>query len=369
MSQLGWVIFGQKEAEAVQTLIGALKETDARDELGLGAIRDSYADLLFPGTSTVQTRLRYFLLLPQVFRELKLKPGGDHRQELRKAEVGLIKDFRALKGADTAFLIGTEAGERLKRMPSSVYWGGLGAWKIRLPDKRRASIGQTLDAMARGEACWDEFPFAGWDRGFHLCGEERDWLIERLSALRLEQGGTVLGQLVLQAKGCSALQKLDDVAQLALPAPLMRQLRQALKFSSLMHGAALLYNLMLAEHFDHDSLERYRQALAEWGDTRPPLDATAEDLLAPLIKAGPLIGFAPSEKTLRFIKDWIGVARQPNGKDARDLIHRRERSVKPGRARLDLDRQDYTWTGSSGAGRLTYRWERVQQYLRDLAAA
>ena len=44
------------------------QERESRDELGLGAIRDSIADHLFPGTSTIQTRLRYMLFIPWLFR-------------------------------------------------------------------------------------------------------------------------------------------------------------------------------------------------------------------------------------------------------------------------------------------------------------
>ena len=43
----------------------------ARDELGLGVIRDAFVDRLFPGTSTIRTRARYFLFVPWLFRMLK----------------------------------------------------------------------------------------------------------------------------------------------------------------------------------------------------------------------------------------------------------------------------------------------------------
>jgi hypothetical protein len=42
-------------------VISAFREQDTRDELGLGTIRDGFANILFPGTSTIQTRARYFL--------------------------------------------------------------------------------------------------------------------------------------------------------------------------------------------------------------------------------------------------------------------------------------------------------------------
>lgn len=42
-------------------IIDLFDEKDTRDELGLGAARDALSDLMFPGTSTIQTRLRYML--------------------------------------------------------------------------------------------------------------------------------------------------------------------------------------------------------------------------------------------------------------------------------------------------------------------
>lgn len=37
-------------------------ERTTRDELGIGTVRDAFADALFPGTSTIQTRAHYFLI-------------------------------------------------------------------------------------------------------------------------------------------------------------------------------------------------------------------------------------------------------------------------------------------------------------------
>ena len=47
------------------------QERESRDELGLGSIRDSIADHIFPGTSTIQTRLRYMLFIHWLFQMLE----------------------------------------------------------------------------------------------------------------------------------------------------------------------------------------------------------------------------------------------------------------------------------------------------------
>ena len=64
MSSLAWIDFDEDERQRAQRIMALFQERETRDELGLGAIRDSIADHLFPGTSTIQTRLRYMLFIP-----------------------------------------------------------------------------------------------------------------------------------------------------------------------------------------------------------------------------------------------------------------------------------------------------------------
>ena len=44
-------------------------ESVALDELGIGRIRDAFADRMFPGISTLQKHMKYFSLMPQVYRK------------------------------------------------------------------------------------------------------------------------------------------------------------------------------------------------------------------------------------------------------------------------------------------------------------
>lgn len=50
-------------------MINLLSEQGAVDELGIGIIRDAFANYFFPGTSTIQNRAKYFLIVPYVLRE------------------------------------------------------------------------------------------------------------------------------------------------------------------------------------------------------------------------------------------------------------------------------------------------------------
>ena len=63
-SVLAWIDHDSKARERTLRILSLFQEKESRDELGLGSVRDSFADQLFPGTSTIQTRLRYMLFVP-----------------------------------------------------------------------------------------------------------------------------------------------------------------------------------------------------------------------------------------------------------------------------------------------------------------
>ena len=74
-------------------MIDLFRQKETRDELGLGVVRDVFADMLFPGTSTIQTRARYFLFVPWIYRDLERRRVGSDRvaTEAREREVTLTE--------------------------------------------------------------------------------------------------------------------------------------------------------------------------------------------------------------------------------------------------------------------------------------
>ena len=67
--QLGWIDFSKEDRQKALDVINLLSEQGAVDELGIGIIRDAFANYFFPGTSTIQNRAKYFLIVPYVLRE------------------------------------------------------------------------------------------------------------------------------------------------------------------------------------------------------------------------------------------------------------------------------------------------------------
>ena len=202
MSSLAWIDFDEAERQRAQRIMALFQERESRDELGLGAIRDSIADHLFPGTSTIQTRLRYMLFIPWLFRMLEGRdvPESQLRTEARALEIRLADALKA--GGESNGIIGRDAGPRLQRLPSSVYWAGLGAWGIRLfpgsidslfvslrglKRPRLSSDGEDAAAGSRAAAIWNQAlpqaPKDLLDRAvFRLTADEAQFIIDRLVA-------------------------------------------------------------------------------------------------------------------------------------------------------------------------------------------
>src|ERR1022692_1526335 len=131
-SSFTWLDYSEQERRKMLDVVDLFKEQNTRDELGIGAIRDALADTLFPGTSTVQTRARYFLFVPWIYVNLERKAVAAAKimDRGRNEETRLINAL--VEAGERDGVIGIEARENLQRLPSNVYWQGLGLWRIRL---------------------------------------------------------------------------------------------------------------------------------------------------------------------------------------------------------------------------------------------
>ena len=90
---LAWLDFNSAERERTQRVLALFEERDTRDELGLGGIRDSFADHFFPGTSTIQTRLRYLFFI-SLDPRLAVERGKLMRQDRKERDQeALMRDL------------------------------------------------------------------------------------------------------------------------------------------------------------------------------------------------------------------------------------------------------------------------------------
>ena len=122
MSTVAWLDTSADEQRRVRDLIALFEETESRDELGIGQIRDVLSDALFPGTSVLQTRARYFLLVPWAYQYAAGRRGGrDLNARARIIERQLVE---VLRKGDEEGVIGRVVGYHVKNLPSTMFWSG-----------------------------------------------------------------------------------------------------------------------------------------------------------------------------------------------------------------------------------------------------
>jgi hypothetical protein len=165
-----------------------------------------------------------------------------------------------------------------------------------------------------------------------------------------------------------------------LPSTLRDEVEHARLFSLAMHGAALLYNLLMAERAvdlgirdDDEGVERFRQAAASWAAEAGADSSLAawslSEFWATLSRVNPHVPHGAR----RFAERWIAAAKTDpaaaiESYDLRQLITTRERSLKGSLARLTNRRPLERWNGASGLGRLTYRWREARTVTADIRA-
>lgn len=388
-SAIGWVDFDETERDRAQRLMDLFREQDSRDELGLGAIRDSIADHLFPGTSTIHTRLRYMLFIPWIFDSLPshLSPR-DIAARARQKEIELGQAL--MSGAPGAVgIIGKDAGEKLKRLPSSIYWSGLESWGIRqfpgsieayfaaLPhwpkDTSKDHVEDDMSGAQRHRHLWHDRmpqPPKGWPDtvDFDLEPDEASFLIDRLVDRHPHSLLTYLASRSDRAKA-DAIWLHPHIAD--FPAQARVLVEHARIFSGVMHGAALLYNLLLSElRENEDWIERYQTALTEWSDeldTKELASWSLEDFWHETRHTGHSV----LDPAKRFVTEWVALMRKEGGlgrnRDAANaLVMTRERRLKKGQSRFANQSARNRWQGASGTGRLQFRWSIAQSHLKDL---
>lgn len=392
-SSFTWLDTSEADRRRAMDVIDLLRQKETLDELGIGSVRDTIADFLSPGTSTVQRRARYFFFIPWIYQRIEQSPAGANNVagRARQAEIALIDVLAA--SADPSGTIGIEARGSLRRLPSMIYWSGLGRLGFRIfpgsQDQyhrvlaRRSPAGRmSLDDigdLAPGAAAtthWHprlpEPPAQFPDKAsFSLRKSEADFFREQL---RIHASDSLLLFLVEAGKPVNGVDFPWEHASIAdMPTRLRSWLHHGQMFSELMVGAAYLYNLMLSEQLPNPEwVEDYRTALNDWAARTAERKAVyaawnRETFWHELVRFNPRL----PPPVRQFADQWIqlalsGHAQFPQDPTARSLITERERRLKGKRARLGNREQLLLWGGASGAFQLDYRWGITTTVVNDL---
>ena len=414
ISSLGWIDFSSEHRDRVRTVLDLLAEKGVVDELGIGVIRDAFADLLFPGISTIQTRAKYFLIVPRLLKDYETLSDRQRRnislanfltEQEKQCRIRLVEKYGKQENLGIIGVsFGTRADRDVQRQPSSVYWNGLRTFGIIKTDLslaeycyrhsgRRPSLsllleeckeerGDDVDAEDVSRSSVITLPTATeWPEriAITLQRNEASFLRQQIVATRPQ---SLLGQILMDARAQDQFLALSQNAGFAdlsalpfikqLPGPELRQIvLRAELFWELLRGAHIRYNCLLQERFGTSNFAS--EYGSQWTVWRQDMRAFSwsqwdtEAMWSYVLKAGGRVrGF-----TKKFVERWIELAGSlpPQNSMFDELVIRQEKNNKLGYARLRPDNRGEQVSGWIGIDRLNYRFPQAWRIVSDIHQA
>jgi len=391
--QLGWIDFSREDRKKALSVIALLTEEGVLDELGIGPVRDGFADVFFPGTSTIQTRAKYFFLVPYALDFITRQEHTDAQKflsALDSLEHQCGQHLAAQKAEGTIGERTIAAGEWVKRTPATIYWAGIRKYCL-LKSPGPLSLSEYARLTCRETKQQSELKRSGYspreaaenaaddsDAGkplrnisWILPPYPQDWLEHVCMTLSYEEALHLKERIETTQKDCllahilrtgnREILEIDDfnAIPMAMTATFPPHLREmfllANAFSSLIYGARIRYNAILPGGLNQEAEEAWKTF------TENMDEVLALDVPAGLERLGGV-----NKKLLNFL---VGVQDDMRNKNTAALdarIKQREIGLK-GKQRAKLVNGDAGNAGKwIGGRRLEYRFSVAKRMLRDI---
>ncbi|ABV86594.1 conserved hypothetical protein [Shewanella pealeana ATCC 700345] len=403
-SMIGWIDFSSIERDRVSQVLSMLQEKGTLDELGIGQIRDAFADQLFPGFSTIQTRAKYFVTIPYIFydyRKLELheRPPLDEyiNQQEDKLAICLVENHRhdMPKG-----IIGKDSLEKgVARKPSSVYWNGVRQLSIANTELSLREFTNQYQALAnkKSETHVDDDELHS-DIAHQMTkpdGYNESWLNQVSIDLTRKEAEFLKNKLQLSSKiehsvpaqlfkhnlVGDALQMADMLTNDAWQAealyeklkdsPISSQTKtcfeKALQFSFVLEGAHIRYNILIAHRAKNtEQIELLSEEFDVW------LNHASKQLTSfeqQSIDSWYDFAFGPyknaNNRTRQFIESWCSLIRENASVDKLSACVKQQAIANKG-ARCLLRKalnENQKWVGMR---KLEFRWPSAKVILQDI---
>lgn len=296
--QLGWVDYSREERETIKELLKVLGESGSLDELGVGIVRDSISVLLYPGTSVLHTRAKYYILIPELFRKAMksgLTTGAEVRNLINTDQDRIARALRRAideeTGKKATGIIGGRSDRGVKMKPTRIYWNALRTTEIlcngdmSFDDACSAVAGynrkiQNIVIKYEGEDDGGDADDAGAGNfalfntpckeriedyldnpTLHLRKDEADYL--RTQFLRVPVMKNTLMEYCLKTKTSFDGVLLDDIHKDGMSEVLRRNLELATEFANFIYGAYIVYNLLFFENGGENATADEKNRLEE----------------------------------------------------------------------------------------------------------
>lgn len=412
-SDIGWIDFSKEHEGEVMKVLEMTQEAGTVDELGIGVVRNAFSDAMFPGTTTIMTRAKYYLMVPRILHSYihHTSAKEDAFEYLRKAENELMmtlaekESFEEKKGiiGISVAKLNKDLPERkhkeLVRKPSAIYWSGIKSFGIYRGDYSLAVLLDKINRKQKNESDLLHYQAAEGERKedknensdhskyeFDLPDYSKNWkenIDIKLSADEAnflknkiidKHSDSLLAYLLKHPQAGSEflqLKEFADICKASFFGNLSKQNQQiiltARNFWTLLYGAHIRYNIML--HQRHGSEKRRDECIKEWDNWLQVLidfDWPSFDMeFLWNVVIGQKAQMNPKTKT--FINNWIEAVQQKNydTKKMDILVENQEKWNKKSRSKLNLNHEGVyeKWVGIRN---LDYRFSNVKIIVSDI---
>ncbi len=390
---LGWIDFSKSERNKVLSVLDRLSEKDTLDELGIAPIRDGFANIFFPGTSTIQTRAKYFLIVPYALKDFELGSESNPNRVLQAFdEVEKYCGRRFLdNGDDLDGIIGSRSlnqGVWVKRTPADIYWAGLRNYGIftggtlSLSEYVRAMCAlknqkATLKSLGNRHDNSEDEDGDDKDAGnlmrvqfWHIPTYTEKWMDDLDIKLTTSEAEFLKHQIMISfpdsmmtyilKHNMRELLEVEDFASLnnlihLFPSQVQSDYYLAKDFSDFLYVIRTMYNIIVSDGENEEANSEWK-TLGTKLKKRADFDLESVFVRLQLFGNTDLCGFLRKEKEFMLAENTEGM---------RNEIRRRERQLKETRAKT-MHPGEFDTSAWYGGGELNYRFNNAKVIMRDI---
>ena len=392
--QLGWIDFSKTERNKILSVLDLLSEPGTLDELGIAPIRDGFSNLFFPGTSTIQTRAKYFFAVPYALKQLE-RSGETNPNKVLKALDSIERTCGELlleQNREENGIIGKrslQGGKWVKRTPADIYWAGLRQYGIftggnlslseyirvscamRTQKSTLKKLGNRNDNAEENECddknAGDLFKMQFWKMPLY----HDDWLEEFRMELSREEAQFLSSQIIencnssmlsyvlenniIEFLECESFQDIGTLIE-KFSVDVQEDYWKAVSFSQFIYAIRTVYNVIVSDaknEYANSELERQKENYKEIAAL--DIDAIMERLA---IFHNPLLR--------KFLKQVQENMINGNVEEIKKCIISREIQLKGTSRAKSAHPGEFNPEDWLGGGQLDYRFYNARTILRDI---
>jgi hypothetical protein len=381
--QLGYIHTNRDELTKVVQVLKMTSESVALDELGIGRLRDAFADLMFPGISTLQKHIKYFSLMPQLYKratEKRYNRLSEVKAEIIRLERIMTKvlcdNSPGANGITGSDMVNRQTNNYVKYDPAYIYNSGLQTFEIlkssqlyeliyssskaihATPHKLKTDNEDINNDAVEYEGLYQFCAFPTVDYDFtqkcniDLTPEDADFITQHILNAKACKG-TLLRHLVEHPE-INISKEFPGIPSQELPRNLARIQDFAKQFAKFIYIIHLRYNWIYSNYTDEEIFSRFEEKLKAYRESDADID---EILNAVTIK---------ENSAKHFCKRIADLIASDDMKAMDDCIIHREIRVKGSRRKIGNPSYIYDKKSRIHDYELSFRWETVYLFIEEL---